>query len=123
MNALAVMTRENGSIDQAMLRHHLRLASSYLILDITTNKESGIASWDTGFHQLVDVLVILHKKGELQLETVNEASKACSECWSVAGSWSELDDGRECVRRLAAKLKTLLDSNGKTYRGNAVYAP
>ena len=117
------MTRENGSVDQGMLRHYFKLASSYLVLDATTNKEFGIVSWDKGFHLLVDILVVLHKRGELQLETVNEASKACSECWSVAGSWSEMDDGRECVRRLAGKLKTLLDSNGKTYQGDQVYAP
>lgn len=123
VDALAGMPQESNSIDQALLRQYLKLASSYLILDATTNKESGITSWNIGFHRLVDLLIVLHRRGELQTETVNEASKACSECWSVAGSWSEIDEGRECVRQLAGKLKTLLDSNGRTYQGNPVYAP
>lgn len=88
------------------------------------NPERGINTWCIGFNRLVDVLVALHARGELELETVNEASKACSECWqSVAGSWRELDKCRDGVRAVAAKLKKLLDENGRTYHGEQVYAP
>lgn len=43
----------------------------------------------------VDVLFALHAKKELHIETVNEAAKACSECWSVGR-----DDSREVVRAI-----------------------
>lgn len=123
IDALSGMTRANGVIDQRLLRHYLSLASSYLVLDSSTNTEGGLSSWKVGFHRLVDVLIALHKRGELELATVNEASKACSECWSVAGSWRELDECRESIRDIAGKLKTLLDANGRTYQDNKVYAP
>lgn len=102
---------------------YLNLASSYLVTDSSTNPEGGVASWHLGFHRLVDVMVALHKRGELELETVNTASQACSECWSTAGSIRGLEDCRDDVREIAAKLKTLLDPNGRTYGGNRVYAP
>lgn len=123
INALAGMTKATGSIDQRLLRMYLSLAPSYLVLDTAMNTDGGVASWNSGFNRLVDVMVALHKRGELELDTVNEASKACSECWSVSGSWRGLDESRENVRSIAMKLKTLLDENGRTYQGNQVYAP
>lgn len=118
------MTRNNGSIDQELLRMYLSLAPSYLVLDSSMNTEGGIASWNTGFQRLVDVLIALHRRNELELSTVNEASRACSECWSISGSWRGLDECRDCIREIAGKLKTkLLDDNGRTYKGNQVYAP
>ena len=68
-------------------------------------------------------MVALHARQELEVETVSTASHACSECWSVAGSWREMDECREGVKAIAARLKGLLDANGKTYRGQAIYAP
>ncbi|KAG0709654.1 hypothetical protein DFH29DRAFT_885197 [Suillus ampliporus] len=118
------MTRESGAIDQAMLRRAIGLASSYLITDTSTNSESGIQTWCTGFHRLVDIMVVLHSRGELELETVNEASKACSECWSVAGTWRGMEDCRQGVKEVAAKLKKLLDEpHRSTYKGSKVYTP
>jgi len=87
------------------------------------NPERGLSTWNMGFNNLVDVLIALHTLGELELETVNEASKACSECWMIAGSWRGLDEARMLVRGVASKLRTLLDANGKTYRGERVYGP
>lgn len=104
------------------------------------NTTSGLLTWNTGFNRLIDLLVVLHNRGDLELETVNQASKACSECWSVSTSWKGMDDVRKCVKvwpelnfcRLgliarskvvARKLQGLLDENGRTYRGESVYAP
>lgn len=117
------MTRETGSVNQGLLRQCIGLASSYLVTDTNMNPERGISTWFTGFNNVVDVLVALHMRNELELETVSEASKACSECWSVAGTWRGLDECKECVRSVALKLKSLLDENGRTYRGEKVYAP
>ena len=82
-----------------------------------------VDTWSTGFSRLVDVLTALHRRGELELETVSEASKACSECWSVAGAWREMGESRECVRGIAMRLKSMLDENGRTYHGGRVYVP
>lgn len=98
VNVLAGMTRNNSAIDQRILRMYLSLAPSYLVLDTTMNTEGGITSWNLGFNRLVDVMVALHKRGELDLETVNDASRACSECWSVSGSWRGLDRCRDMIR-------------------------
>ncbi|KIJ20040.1 hypothetical protein PAXINDRAFT_166207 [Paxillus involutus ATCC 200175] len=124
VDVLAKMTRDSGAIDQAILRRAIGLASSYLVTDASTNSESGISTWQTGFSRLVDIVVVLHHRGELELETVNEASKACSECWSVAGTWRGMEDCRQGVREVAGKLKKLLDEpNRRTYKGQKVYAP
>ena len=123
MKALSAMTQQSGAIDQQMLRMYLNLASSYLVTDSTTNPDGGIGSWKLGFNRLVDVMVALHQRSELELETVNAASQACSECWSTAGSIRGLEDCREDIRQIAGKLKTILDPNGRTYGGERVYAP
>jgi len=135
------MTHETGTIDQSLLRKCLGLASSYLITDTSMNAERGLSTWICGLNNLVDVLVALHVRGELELGTMNEASKVCSECWMIAGTWRELDESRVLVRGVASRLRTvgcrylvlhqgvlmdhwqLLDGNGKTYRGERVYAP
>ncbi|PIL37166.1 hypothetical protein GSI_00858 [Ganoderma sinense ZZ0214-1] len=123
VDVLARMTRTSGRIDQMVLRRCLGLASSYLVSDVTMNAEEGVRSWRAGFNRLVDVMVALHMRQELEVETVNAASQACSECWSVAGSWREMDECREGVKAIATRLKGLLDANGKTFRGQAIYAP
>jgi len=123
LQMLSRMTRSPGSIDQRVLRQCLALSSSYLITDSTMHPSRGLTTWHTGFSRLIDILVALHARGELELDTVNEASKACSECWTVAGAWREMEGGRESVKGVAARLKGLLDENGKTYRGGRVYVP
>ncbi|KAF9221987.1 hypothetical protein BS17DRAFT_736510 [Gyrodon lividus] len=124
VDVLAKMTRDSGVIDQTILRRAIGLASSYLVTDASTNSESGINTWQTGFNRLVDVVVALHHRGELELETVNEASKACSECWSVAGTWRGMEECRQGVKEVAGKLKKLLDEpNRRTYKGQKVYTP
>jgi hypothetical protein len=87
------------------------------------NPTGGIASWSAGFNRLVEILTALHSRGELELETLNAASKACSECWTVAGNWRGMDECREVVRQVAARLKRLLDENGSTFGGQSVYVP
>ncbi|KZT05521.1 uncharacterized protein LAESUDRAFT_217445 [Laetiporus sulphureus 93-53] len=123
LHTLSRTARGSSAIDQRVLRRCLGLSSSYLVTDTTMNPERGLLSWRSGFSQLIDVLVALHARGELELETVNEASKACSECWTVAGAWREMEGGRESVKGVAARLKGLLDENGKTYGGGRVYVP
>ena len=89
--------------------------------DVTMNPTTGLTSWGAGFNRLVDVMVALHRQGQLELGTVDAASKACSECWSVAGSWRSMEEARQCVRTVAAKLQGLLDENGSTFGGSRVY--
>ncbi|THH06360.1 hypothetical protein EW146_g9634 [Bondarzewia mesenterica] len=123
VNVLSNITRRSAGIDQQVLRQCLEMSSSYLVTDTTMNPTGGIASWIMGFNRLVDVLVALHARGELEPETVNAASKACSECWTVAGSWRGLDECRDGVRTVAGRLKKLLDENGRTFHGESVYVP
>lgn len=106
-----------------MLRLCLAHASSHLIADTTTDATGGIHTWCAGLNRLVDILTALHARGELELETVNSVSKACSECWTVASNWRDLDESKECVRKVAVRLKGLLDENGKTFGGEMVYVP
>jgi hypothetical protein len=87
------------------------------------NPTSGIVSWSAGLNHLVDILTVLHTRDELELETVNAASKACSECWMVAGNWRGMEECRDSVRRVAVRLKRLLDENGRTFGGERVYVP
>lgn len=117
------MTRTKGSIDQKVLRQCLGLSSSYLVTDTTMNPSGGLTSWHEGFNQLVDVLVALDKTSNLELDTVSAASKACSECWSVAGTWREYEECRGIIRGIAVRLKNILDENGRTYHGGHVYVP
>ncbi|KII95176.1 hypothetical protein PLICRDRAFT_205452 [Plicaturopsis crispa FD-325 SS-3] len=120
---LARMTREKGAVDQLVLRRCLSLSASYLVTDHTMRPSHVLHTWSVGFNRLIDVVVALHKRTELELETINEASKACSECWSIAGTWRGFEECKETIRSIAAKLKELLDANGKTYRGERVYVP
>jgi len=123
LGILGSMTRQSQSLDQSILRQCLGLASSYLVTDGTMNTERGITTWSVGFTRLVDVMLALHARNELEFETVNAASRACSECWTVTGVWSGLEAGQDGVRNVAAKLRKLLDEGGTTYRGEKVYAP
>ncbi|KAJ3836819.1 hypothetical protein F5878DRAFT_643255 [Lentinula raphanica] len=111
------------SIDQAQLRKCISLSSSFLVTDTSMDPEHGINTWFMGFSRLIDVVIALHARGELDIEMMNAASKACSECWSAAGAWKGLEESREGVRKVVGKLKKLLDENGRTYRGERVYAP
>jgi hypothetical protein len=117
------MKTKSSIIDQSVLRQCLEHAASYLLTDTTTNPTGGINTWSAGLNRLVDILTALHAREELELETVNSASRACSECWTVAGNWRGLDESRECVRSVAVRLKTLLDENGRTFGGEMVYVP
>lgn len=117
------MTQTSGRIDQRVLRQCLGLSSSYLVTDTTMSPETGLSSWQRGFNRLVDVLVALNARRELEVETVSAASKACSECWSVAGTWREVETSRESIRDVAKRLKAILDENGRTYHGERIYVP
>ncbi|TCD69697.1 hypothetical protein EIP91_006714 [Steccherinum ochraceum] len=70
LSSLSRMTRSTGAVDQAGIRRCFGLASSYLVTDTTMNMEGGLNTWYTGFTRLVDVLVALHGRGELELETL-----------------------------------------------------
>lgn len=117
------MTHASTVIDQRVLRQCLGLASSYLVTDSTMNPTGGLTSWNNGFNRLVDVLVVLHARNDLELDTISAASKACSECWTAMDNWSEVEDCKENVRAIAVRLKGILDPNGQTYRGGRVYVP
>ena len=83
--------------------------------------ERGISTWSVGFRRLVDLVVVLHTRNELELETVSAASKACSECWTAAGNWPKLNECRNLVRDMGGRLKKVLDSNERTYRGTCFF--
>jgi len=131
----------DNSDDQSSVRCLLSLASSHLVTDITTNLRTdreadqhmrgqqaavGLETWAKGFTLLADHIIRLHDANELDLDTLNEASKACSECWMVAASWPAGvlgEQSRDVVRRIAAMLRSILDPNRTTYRGGLVYVP
>jgi len=131
----------DNSDDQSSVRCLLALASAHLITDITTHirpsaepdqargqegAAAGLESWAKGFYLLVDHILRLHDANELDLDTLNEASRACSECWMVAASWPAGilgEQSRDVVRRIAATLRSILDPNRTTYRGGLVYVP
>lgn len=81
------------------------------------NRDQGVNTWFVGLNQLIDLVIVLDKRNELELETINTASKVCSECWSTSGNWRELAPCRERIKDLGGKLRGLLDANKKTYRG------
>ncbi|KAJ3714418.1 hypothetical protein C8R42DRAFT_646362 [Lentinula raphanica] len=60
-----------------------------------TMAKHGINTWFIGFSRLIDVVIALHARGKLDIEMMNAASKACSECWSAAGAWKGLEESRE----------------------------
>jgi len=117
INILARTSPKSETIDQKVLRQCIQLASSFLVTDTTTNPERGISTWSVGFCRLVDLVVVLHTRNELELETVSAASKACSECWTAAGNWPNLNECRNRIRDIGGRLKKILDSNERTYRG------
>ncbi|KDN50939.1 hypothetical protein RSAG8_00568, partial [Rhizoctonia solani AG-8 WAC10335] len=121
----AVMTKEKGSLAESSLCRTVGLAPSYLILDTTTLSSStaGIQTWASGFHRLVDIMLALHKREELRLDTLNCASQACSECWTMTCAFQGLQDARAGVRSIAARLQSILDPNGIEYKGDKVYVP
>jgi len=104
------------------VRECLELASSFLISDLTMNSErqQGMNVWYTGFKQLVDLVVVLHRLEQLDVATLNAATRACSECWTAAGNWRDLEDCRSCIRESAGKLRGILDPNSRTYRGTTL---
>jgi hypothetical protein len=120
VHVLAHMSRKGGGIDQPKLRHCLGMAPSYLLADTCTST-NGFATWSTGLSRLVDVMTGLHARNELELATMDAAARACAECWGIAGTWKGMGYGREGVRAVALKLKTMLDQNGQTYRGEMIY--
>src|SRR5216684_8863332 len=97
VEVLNSMTARSSTVDQDTVRQCLMLSSSYLITDTTTNPTEGMNLWCAGLSRLVDVLTALHSRGELELETVNAASKACSECWTASTTWRGLDECKESI--------------------------
>lgn len=114
-------TRSTGTVDQSRLRRSFGLCSSYLITDVSMNPESGLATWDAGFNRLVDVLVALHMRGELEVATISEASKACSESWTVSATFKGLENSRPLIRAIALRLRNLVPDG--TYAGQTIYSP
>jgi hypothetical protein len=71
------VTQPKPKLDQETLRTALALASSFLVTDTATNSDPHVGSdtWFVGLNQLIDLLVALHARDELEIETVNAASK------------------------------------------------
>jgi hypothetical protein len=113
------------TIDQTLLCQCLRLSSSYLITDASMNPERGTHTWGVGLSRLIDIVIALHNRSELELATVVAATKACRECWIAAGAFTAVEECRGKVRQHATKLRdSVMDSGGKTYKGaRPVYTP
>ncbi|KAG9012653.1 hypothetical protein FRB94_005263 [Tulasnella sp. JGI-2019a] len=114
----------SGTIDQTKLRQLVILAPSYLVLDSTTypTTAEGVAEWSQGMNRICDVVIALHRKSALDLETLNEVSRSCAESWVICGSWRGLDSGRTAIQRVAGRLKeNVLDADGVRYKGETVY--
>src|SRR5258708_23282049 len=114
VEVLNSMTARSSTVEQDPVRQCLMLSSSYLITDTTTNPTEGMNSWCAGLNRLVDVLTALHSRGELELETISAASKACSECWTVAGNLRGVEGSKARAGRAAGLLQTLLEYHGRT---------
>lgn len=123
VDILAKQSQLTGEIDQKVIRDCLALSSSFLITDVGTNPTTGLAAWNAGLKGLVDVMIALHKKAQLEAATVSAASRACSECWSVADTWQHMENVRNCIGAVAKKLHGLLDKDRKSYQGTEVYTP
>lgn len=113
------------TIDQSILCQCLRLSSSFLITDASMNPERGTQTWAVGLSRLIDIVIALHNRSELELATVVAATKACRECWIAAGAFSAVEECRGKVREHATRLRnSVMDSGGKTYKGaRTVYLP
>ncbi|KIK06686.1 hypothetical protein K443DRAFT_129627 [Laccaria amethystina LaAM-08-1] len=117
---LDILSHTTHPIDQKVLCHCLQLASSFLVTDLTMDPQHGLSTWSLGLSRIVDVVLALHARDELEVATLSAASMACSECWTTAGSFKGMQDSRAKVREIGNKLKKLLDPNRRTYK---VYAP
>lgn len=126
LKVLSKMTQNGGSIIQTDLRKLIALAPSYLIVDSTVheNAADGVNQWALGFNRLCEVTVALHRKGELELETLNETSRACAEAWSIASSWRGMERGKTVIGDISGRLReNVLDPDGLSYKGEPIYVP
>jgi len=126
LKILSRRTQSSGTIDQKELRNVIALAPSYLLVDSTVHPTTadGVNQWALGFNRLCEVIIALHRKSDLELETLNEASRACAEAWSICGSWRGLDAGRNVIGNISTRLReNVLDPDGVSYKGQAVYVP
>jgi len=126
LRILSRMTQSKGTIEQASLRHVIALAPSYLVVDSTTQATpaDGVNQWALGFNRLCEVIIALHRKSELEIETLNEASRACAEAWSICDSWRGFDSGRNVIGNISTRLReNVLDADGVSYKGQEVYVP
>lgn len=108
---------QTPSIDQDVLRQCIRLSSSFLLTDSTMNAETGIQTWFTGMNRVVDIVLALDRKDILEVATMTEVSRACTECWATAGAFPGIADCRTHVRDFGIKLKKLLDPGSNSYKG------
>ncbi|KZT53323.1 hypothetical protein CALCODRAFT_474882 [Calocera cornea HHB12733] len=113
----------SGPIDQSLLRRWLALAPTFLLLDASTHPSpQGLASWQLGLRLLINLMLALHSRGQLEWETMNAASKALAECWSISLCWTGLEGAKGAVQGAGGRLKAVLDRDDPTrYRGRALY--
>ncbi|KAJ7368325.1 hypothetical protein DFH08DRAFT_22617 [Mycena albidolilacea] len=115
------VTQPKPKLDQETLRTALALASSFLVTDTATNSDPHVGSdtWFVGLNQLIDLLVALHARDELEIETVNAASKACSgeqlfrhsltvleKIWQSVGQWRARGGGSKNAERALGRSES-----------------
>ncbi|KAG8983603.1 hypothetical protein FRB90_005876 [Tulasnella sp. 427] len=121
LKVLSNMTQNGGSIVQKDIRQLIALSPSYLIVDSTVHQTDGVSQWALGLNRICETL---HRKGELELETLNEMSRACAEAWSITSSWRGMEKGKTVIGDLSARLReNVLDPDGLSYKGEAIYVP
>lgn len=125
LDAVSHMGRKrlpDGRWDQEKLRNCLAMAASYMVVDATLNSENGVHNWGTGFKHLIQLILSLHRIGELEPQTVALALRVCNECWSATDGWVNVQAAKEWVRDFGMKMRTITDEhNGIVrYKGVAV---
>jgi len=122
--ALSRMTAAHNAIDQVRLRYWLSLSPSFLMLDVSTTSPPtlGIERWKNGLHSLVNVVVALHAKDQLEFETIDEAARALAQCWSITLGWTGMDYAQVSVQQVGEKLTSVLDIDDRSrYKGRVVW--
>ncbi|KZO98185.1 hypothetical protein CALVIDRAFT_479224 [Calocera viscosa TUFC12733] len=112
-----------GRVDQTLLRRWLTLTPTFLLLDSSSHPSpSGLLSWQLGLQALINLMLALHTRNQLEWETMNAASRALAECWSICLCWTGMELAKGAVQGAGGKLKAVLDRDDPTrYKGRPLY--
>ncbi|EJU06402.1 hypothetical protein DACRYDRAFT_19572 [Dacryopinax primogenitus] len=123
LSGIMVPTEPRETIDQVVLRRWLLLLPTFLLLDTSTHPApSGLLSWQLGLHSLISLMLALHAQDQLEWDTMNAASRALAECWSISLCWNGMEAAKGVVQSAGGRLKAVLDKDDPTrYKGRLLY--